>query len=152
MGVVDTFGPGLHNFWTKLLNCGHIVGRISSIKALCLPITGKRHTKGYLQLRAAWVSRFSSTKCGFVADSFVTFFSLMELEFWNLTIFNIIRWVDGLMGQWSHQPSAWCSKYYLFFIISCKIFCKDPFNLFLYFYFNLFFHFYKNNNKEFWVP
>ena len=81
MGVVDTFGPGLHNFWTKLLNCGHIVGRISSIKALCLPITGKRHTKGYLQLRAACVSRFSSTKCGFVADSFVTFFTIMELDF-----------------------------------------------------------------------
>ena len=80
MGVVDTFGPGLHNFWTKKLNCGHIVSRISSIKALCLPITGKRHTKGYLQLRAACVSRFSSSKCGFVADSFVTFFTLMELE------------------------------------------------------------------------
>ena len=56
------------------------MGRISSIKALCLPITGKRHTKGYLQLRAACVSRFSSSKCGFVADSFVTFFTLMELE------------------------------------------------------------------------
>jgi hypothetical protein len=26
------------------------------------------------------MSRFSSTKCGFVADSFATFFTLMELE------------------------------------------------------------------------
>ena len=34
--------------------------------------------------------------------------------FKNPTIFNIIRWVDGLMGRSSHWPSVWCSKYYFF--------------------------------------
>ena len=34
---------------------------------------------------------------------------------WNWTILNIIRWVTGSMGQSSHQPSVWCSKYYFFF-------------------------------------
>ena len=28
-----------------------------------------------------------------------------------------------------HPPSIWCSKYYLFFTISCKILCKNSFNL-----------------------
>ena len=32
----------------------------------------------------------------------------------NLTIFNIIHWVTGSMGQSSHWPSVWCSKYYFF--------------------------------------
>ena len=33
---------------------------------------------------------------------------------WNPTIFNIIRWVGGSLGRWSHRPSVWCSKYYNF--------------------------------------
>ena len=48
----------------------------------------------------------------------------------NLTIFNIIRWVDGSMGRLSHWPSVWCSKYYFFNIKPCKILRKNPFNLF----------------------
>ena len=32
----------------------------------------------------------------------------------------------------TRQPSVWCSKYYFFFIISCKILCKNCFNLFSY--------------------
>ena len=52
---------------------------------------------------------------------------------WNPTIFNIIRWFAGSMGQMTRRPSIWCSKYYyLFFIKSCKIHCKNPFNIFLY--------------------
>ena len=31
---------------------------------------------------------------------------------WNPTIFNIIRWVAGLMGQLTHQASVWCFKYH----------------------------------------
>ena len=34
------------------------------------------------------------------------------------------------MGQMNHRPSVWCSKYYFFFLISCKILCKNPFNYF----------------------
>ena len=29
-------------------------------------------------------------------------------------IFNIIRWFAGSLGQMTHQPSIWCSKYYFF--------------------------------------
>ena len=50
----------------------------------------------------------------------------------NQSIFNIIRWVTGLMGQTTRRPSVWCSQYYLFFIISCKILCKNLFKFFFY--------------------
>ena len=49
---------------------------------------------------------------------------------WNPTIFNVICWVGGSLGWTTHQPSVWCSKYYSFLIISCKIRCKNCFNLF----------------------
>ena len=52
----------------------------------------------------------------------------------NLTIFNIICWF-GVLGQMTHQPNVWCSKYFFFFIISCKILCKNPFNLFIFYFF-----------------
>ena len=45
----------------------------------------------------------------------------------NPTIYNIIRWFAGPMGQTTRQPSVW-SIY--FFIKSCNILCKNPFNLF----------------------
>ena len=51
----------------------------------------------------------------------------------NPTIYNIIRWFAGLLGQMTHRPSIWCSKYLFFFIISCKILCKNNFNSFSYF-------------------
>ena len=35
------------------------------------------------------------------------------------------------------RPSVWCSKYYFFFIKSCKILCKNPFNLFFYFFYKI---------------
>ena len=57
-----------------------------------------------------------------------------KYEFINPSIYNIIRWVAWTMGQMNRQPSVWCSKYYLFFMISCKILCKNPFNLFSYFF------------------
>ena len=31
---------------------------------------------------------------------------------WNPTIFNIIRWLTGSMGQMTHRTSLWCSKYF----------------------------------------
>ena len=37
-----------------------------------------------------------------------------------------------MLGQTTYRPSVWCSKYYFFFIISCKILCKNRFNLFFY--------------------
>ena len=45
----------------------------------------------------------------------------------NPTIFNIIHWVAGLLGQMTHWPSIWCSKHYIFFYNwndFCKEFCK----------------------------
>ena len=39
----------------------------------------------------------------------------------NQTIYNIICWFTGPMGQKTHQPSFWRSKYF-FFTISYKLF------------------------------
>ena len=50
---------------------------------------------------------------------------------WNSSIYNIIHWFNGLMGQTTRQPSVWCSKYYFFLIKSCKIICKNPFYFFM---------------------
>ena len=36
------------------------------------------------------------------------------IKYTNPTIFNIISWVAGSMGQTTHWPSVWCSKCYLF--------------------------------------
>ena len=44
------------------------------------------------------------------------------------------RLVAGTMGQMNRRPSVWCSKYYIFFMISCRILCKNTFNLFVYFF------------------
>ena len=38
----------------------------------------------------------------------------------NPSIYNIIRWFAVTMGQTTRWPSIWCSKYYFFFIKSCK--------------------------------
>ena len=43
---------------------------------------------------------------------------------------------NGSLGQTTHWPRVWCSKYYFFLIISCKILCKNRFNLFSYFFYN----------------
>ena len=51
----------------------------------------------------------------------------------NSSIYNILRSFAGSFVQANHRPSVWCSKYYSFFIISCRILCKNPFNLFSYF-------------------
>ena len=45
---------------------------------------------------------------------------------WNPTIFNIICWVEGKI------ISSTMFQVLLFFIISCKILSKNPFNLFFY--------------------
>ena len=37
------------------------------------------------------------------------------------SIYNIIRWFAGTMGQTTRGPSVWCSKCYFFLIKSCKI-------------------------------
>ena len=56
----------------------------------------------------------------------------------NPSIYNILRWVAWMMGQTNRRPSVWCSKYILFFfMISCKILCKNPFNLFTYFFYKI---------------
>ena len=32
----------------------------------------------------------------------------------NPSIYNILRWVAGTMGQMNRRPSVWCSKYWFF--------------------------------------
>ena len=66
----------------------------------------------------------------------------------NSSIFNMICWFAGTPGQRTQQPSVCCSKYYFFFTISCKILCKNCFNLFF-----LFIHkFTKTKIKSFESP
>ena len=55
----------------------------------------------------------------------------------NSSIYNIIRWVAWTMGQMNRRPSVWCSKFYFFFMTSCKILCKNPFNSFSYFFYKI---------------
>ena len=38
------------------------------------------------------------------------------IELWNPTIYSIICWFAWPMGQTTHQPSIWCSEYFLFII------------------------------------
>ena len=40
------------------------------------------------------------------------------LKYRNPSIFNMIHWLAGSMGQTRYPPSVWCSKHYFFFIIS----------------------------------
>ena len=49
----------------------------------------------------------------------------------NLTISNLIRWVDGMIVS---LTKSLMFQVLLFFIISCKILCKNPFSLFFYSY------------------
>ena len=41
-----------------------------------------------------------------------------------------MRWVAGSLGWMTYRPIVWCFKH--FFIISCKILCKNCFKLFFY--------------------
>ena len=68
-------------------------------------------------------------------------FKCSRAEHRNLTIYIIIRWLSGSLGQITCWPSVWCSKYYFFFIISCKILCKNRFYLFFWFFNNKMFEF-----------
>ena len=36
-------------------------------------------------------------------------------NFYQCSIYNILRWVAWTMGQTNHRPRVWCSKYYFFF-------------------------------------
>ena len=62
----------------------------------------------------------------------------------NQAIFNTIRWVNGSMGQTTHRPRVWCSKYYFFFIISYRLRALKT----LYFYFGKVKKKYKNKLEE----
>ena len=59
--------------------------------------------------------------------------SVIDNASWNLTIFNIIRWVAGSMGQTTHRPSIWCSKYYFFSWFLAEFFAKIVSIYFLHF-------------------
>ena len=52
----------------------------------------------------------------------------------NPTIYNIICWFAGLLGQMTRQPNV---PSIFFFVISCKILCKNGCNVFILFYYKL---------------
>ena len=49
----------------------------------------------------------------------------------NPSIYNIIRWFAGPMGQTTRQPSVWCSKYY-FFTKNLQNSLQKPFQFFFF--------------------
>ena len=61
-------------------------------------------------------------------------YKFLICEKWNPSIYNILHWVAWTMVQTNRRPRVWCSKYYFFFIISCKNLCRNHFNLFCYFF------------------
>ena len=63
----------------------------------------------------------------------------------NPSIFNIIRWCAGLLGQTTHRPSLWCSKYYFFSRFLAEFFAKII-SIYLFIFLK------KLKSKEFWVP
>ena len=56
-------------------------------------------------------------------------------------------WYTGFAGTIASLTKRLIFQILFFFIISCKILCKNSFN----FFFQFFYH-YKNKHKEFWVP
>ena len=66
----------------------------------------------------------------------------------NPTIYNIIQWFTGSLGQMTHRPSVWCSKYYFFSQFLAKFFAKI-----VSIYFSIFFYkFTKIKIKSFECP
>ena len=51
---------------------------------------------------------------GLVTKLYMRCSKISLVRFKNPTIYNIIRWFDGLPGQMTHRPSVWCSKQYFF--------------------------------------
>ena len=39
---------------------------------------------------------------------------LLPHYYWNSSIYNIMRWFAGMLGQKTHLPNVWCSKHYFF--------------------------------------
>ena len=82
----------------------------------------------------SWVStsilvRQLQTLNGRVVGRFKNLRAGGQVVMWNLSIYNIISWFAGPMGQTTRWPSLWCTKYYFFPMKSCKSLCKNPFNL-----------------------
>ena len=50
----------------------------------------------------------------------------------NPSIYNIIRWVAWTMGQMNRPQKRLMFQVLFFYMISCKILCKNPLNLFSY--------------------
>ena len=71
------------------------------------------------------VKRAENLKMGFMWFLSITFWERARKRgctvYWNPTIFknptiyNIIRWFAGLLGQMTQRPGVWCSNYYSFF-------------------------------------
>ena len=47
----------------------------------------------------------------------------------NPTIYNIIRWFAGSLGEMTDRPSVWCSKHYFFIISNRLIACPSGPNI-----------------------
>ena len=64
------------------------------------------------------------------------------------TIYNIIHWLGGSLGQMTHRPSVWCSKYYFFF----HNFLQNSLQKSFQFIFLFFYNFTKIKIKSFECP
>ena len=62
----------------------------------------------------------------------------------NLQYNTLVHWVAGMNDSLTKRLMF---QVLYFFMISCRILCKNTFNLFIYFLKK-----YKNKSKEFWVP
>ena len=66
------------------------------------------HNKENCQLHIfKFIAIFYNSK---VPHEFPTFYN-----FWNPSIYNILRWVAWTMEQTNRRPKVWCSKYFSFY-------------------------------------
>ena len=119
----DTFGnPIFRKVKMKLV----ILSDYKCPRMLCLALPPHRKVQ-----KLDFQSEFSMSK---IIQIFIILFSLKNK---NPSIYNIICWFAGPMGQTTRRQSVWCFKYYFFFIKSCKILCENPFNFFFNFFIKL---------------
>ena len=106
------------------------------IKTLKLFLARKSHgTIQFIPLVLKIASFFRNVSFS-VSPNVYNFGRENSIQYWNPTIFNIIRWVAGSLGRWDdhliNQASDVPSIF--FFIISFKILRKNRFKSFSYFF------------------
>ena len=117
-------------------------GSIPSFYAIAKWVLSNPHYLSFIPLNDSWKKKknvflFSKwhtlqNKWLWHLNSSVSSSSNFRLDILNPTIFNIIRCVTGLLGYKRLMDQASDVSSIIFFIIFCKILCKNRFNLFSY--------------------